>query len=760
MSNTTEQSLIQRHLAVELQWLSAMLQLHLRRMQSQGLLPPPEDPFPGTSVSPAEVEGRLARGTGDLQTDGSHFEAAGLAALEAADKARAELLKTVDDPIAELPLVRIREVFRLQSTEYLLLLLTLAPEFDPTFPRLYAYLQNHFERQYATLALFSDCLIPPGEAASVRGLLDETGTLRHFALLRVAAGRPETAVLHRPLLAAPRIVRYVQGAMELDADLESWCRLWPAGSQEGKTRIPPTNKSDWDRLWRIVDGAVETPWELPIFIFRGPDGVGKHRWAQDMSTKLRMQTLLVDLVALLRAHEDPQDGLAIILREARLQSAVTCFEHWEELARPDLIPVDEKTTRVRGRGSEVSLGQIFEKAFRGDRAVMAFLVEDMDILLPSLRRDMEFFDLEMPDNAMSKSLWNEYLPKPLRGSGVTPLKLAADFRLTPGQIRLAVEHCRGRLAVSADAKAKITSELLSETIKEQVRHRLGDNATLVRCIYDWSDLILSQDVVLQLREFCSRFHNRSKVLDAWGFGTRFGSNMGLTCLFDGPPGTGKTMAASIVAKELGLDLYKIDLSRVVSRYVGETEKNLSRIFDEADRARAMLLFDEADSLFSKRTEVQSSNDRYANLEVNYLLQRVETFSGVAVLTSNFSSSMDDAFKRRLSMRVSFPKPETEERERLWRSMLGERSMVDTDIDYGALAEEYDLAGGHIRNAVLRAAYIAASRDLTISDDLVDLSARIEMKEQGMVVHGNPISELWEDDSRRQDPDHGDPGSKS
>ncbi|MBR58208.1 MAG: hypothetical protein CMH54_09325 [Myxococcales bacterium] len=759
MSNASEQSIVQQHLRVELQWLSAMLQLHLRRMQSQGLLPPPKDPFPGTSVAPTEVEARLERGKGDIQSDTSHFEAAGLAALEAAEKEREALVASVADPVATLPLIRIREVFQLQPTEYLLLLLTLAPEFDPTFPRLYAYLQNHFERQYATLALLADCLMPPGESSSVRGLLDETGTLRKFALVRLAPGRPETAVLHRPLLANTRIVRYAQGSMDLDADLESWCRLWPAASQEGETRIPPTNQPDWDRLWRIVDDTVDSPGELPVFIFRGPDGVGKHRWAQEMSTKLGMQTLLVDLVALLRTYEDAKDGLAVILREARLQSAVACFEHWEELAQPDLVPVDEKTTRVQGRGPEVTYGQVFQKAFHGDRAVMAFLVEDMHIPLPNLRREMEVFDLDMPDTAMSQSLWDEYLPKAMRGPGVTPARLAADYRLTPGQIREAVDYCFGRIAVSGDTKAKVTSELLSETIKEQVRHRLGDNATLVRGIHDWSDLILPQDVVLQLREFCSRFYNRSKVLDGWGFGARFGSNMGLTCLFDGPPGTGKTMAASIIAKELGLDLYKIDLSRVVSRYVGETEKNLSRIFDEADRARAMLLFDEADSLFSKRTEVQNSNDRYANLEVNYLLQRVESFSGVAVLTTNFSTSMDDAFKRRLSMRVSFPKPEVPERERLWRSMLGERSMVDSDIDYKALADEYELAGGHIRNAVLRAAYIAASRDLTISDDLVDLSARIEMKEQGMVVHGNPISELWEDDSRREDPDLGDSDSK-
>ncbi len=262
-------------------------------------------------------------------------------------------------------------------------------------------------------------------------------------------------------------------------------------------------------------------------------------------------------------------------------------------------------------------------------------------------------------------------------------------------------------------------------------------------IHVFSDLIVQAEVELQLRELISRYRHRSTVLEDWGLSARFGSELGVSALFDGPPGTGKTMAAGIVARELGLDLFQIDLSKIVDRYVGETEKNLGRVFNEAERARAVLLFDEADSLFGARTEVRSSNDRYANLEVNYLLQRIEVFSGVAILTSNFPASIDDAFMRRLSMRVSFSPPAEPQRRRLWESMLQAGNLPLAELNYDRLARAFDLSGGHIRNAVLQAAFIAAERNRPIDQRLIETAARIAMKQQGMLVQGTPHAELWE-----------------
>jgi SpoVK/Ycf46/Vps4 family AAA+-type ATPase len=221
------------------------------------------------------------------------------------------------------------------------------------------------------------------------------------------------------------------------------------------------------------------------------------------------------------------------------------------------------------------------------------------------------------------------------------------------------------------------------------------------------------------------------VMDQWGFSRRFSYGRGLSALFSGPPGTGKTMIAGLIAKELGLELFRVDLSRVVSKWVGETEKNLGTAFDEAHNARAILLFDEADALFGKRTEVRSSNDRYANLETNYLLQRIESFEGIVLLTTNRDTSIDEAFRRRLRFRIEFPTPDAAEREQLWRSMIPATAPLDPDVDFTALAERFQMTGGYIKNAAMRAAYLAAtSEPKVISQTVLVKAAALEWEEMG------------------------------
>jgi SpoVK/Ycf46/Vps4 family AAA+-type ATPase len=224
------------------------------------------------------------------------------------------------------------------------------------------------------------------------------------------------------------------------------------------------------------------------------------------------------------------------------------------------------------------------------------------------------------------------------------------------------------------------------------------------------------------------------VLETWGFGDKVGRAKGIAALFSGPPGTGKTMAAGLVAKELGLDLYQIDLSKVMSKYIGETEKQLGAVFDAAESGHLMLLFDEADAIFGKRSEVKSSNDRYANLEVNYLLQRIEAFSGIAILTTNHESAIDEAFRRRLAIHVRLPLPEHPERENLWRTLIPARAQVAADIDPSRLAGDFAMSGGYIKNAALRAAYLAADEGSPISMAHLRRAARAEYEAMGKIAY--------------------------
>ena len=236
----------------------------------------------------------------------------------------------------------------------------------------------------------------------------------------------------------------------------------------------------------------------------------------------------------------------------------------------------------------------------------------------------------------------------------------------------------------------------------------------------------------QLIELVARVRHRQIVLEKWGFARKVGRGLGVAALFSGPPGTGKTMAAGLVARELALDLYQVDLAKVVSKYIGETEKNLARVFDAAESGHAILLFDEAESLFARRSEVKSSNDRHANLEVNYLLQRIEQFRGVSILTTNHESAIDDAFRRRLAIHVRFPVPDDDQRELLWRAMIPEEAPVATDLQLGELARKFQMSGGYIRNAMMRAAYLAADAGGVIDNDHLFRAAQHEYESMGKV----------------------------
>jgi len=271
-------------------------------------------------------------------------------------------------------------------------------------------------------------------------------------------------------------------------------------------------------------------------------------------------------------------------------------------------------------------------------------------------------------------------------------------------------------------------------VQDNIAERLGELARRVEVNQDWSELVLAPDLMDDVKALIGRVRHAHFVLDRWGFRKKLARGTGVAALFSGPPGTGKTMVAGLLAKELQLELYQVDLSRIVSKWVGETEKQLAKVFEAAEAGHAMLLFDEADALFAKRSaEVKSAVDRYANLEVNYLLQRVESFGGVVVLTTNLDTSIDPALRRRLASHIVFGPPEAGERTQLWREMLDTGAPVD-DIDHGALADEFEeMTGANIRNSVLAAAFLAAEEGSTIGEDHLRRAARSEYRAMGHVL---------------------------
>ncbi|HEY5938870.1 MAG TPA: ATP-binding protein, partial [Kofleriaceae bacterium] len=301
--------------------------------------------------------------------------------------------------------------------------------------------------------------------------------------------------------------------------------------------------------------------------------------------------------------------------------------------------------------------------------------------------------------------------------------LAARWRLAPGQIEDVVSR-----AVAAGPATRI-----DEVARTHVATRLSHLATPVRRLAAWEHVALPEEMIDSVRELIGRAAQRKTVFDEWGFDGTIASSRGLTALFYGPPGTGKSMVAGLVARELGLELYRIDLSRVVSKWLGETEKHLAEVFDAAEDGQVVLLFDEADSLFARRTEVRTSNDRYANLEVNYLLQRLDSFEGIAILTTNLDGSIDPAFKRRMSMRLHFPFPDEEMRRRLWETHIPAATPTARDFDFAELARRFPLSGGYIRNSVLRAAFIAAHEHRPLAHDHLLRAVALEYRELGKLA---------------------------
>jgi hypothetical protein len=442
-------------------------------------------------------------------------------------------------------------------------------------------------------------------------------------------------------------------------------------------------------------------------VVRGRIGSGRRTLLATLAAEAGRDVAVIDATALASQAEAFVAELRRALRRAHLAGLIPCIVDLAE------VTFDERP------GREVAAETL--RAHPGPVALIAS--SDTAVPFPAGHVSIELPVLPETDR---RRVW-AHTTDGLRN--VDNDVLAARYKIGPGAIRRAVESARG----ADDAMTAI------EAFIRQTRDtRLGDYARRVERLASWTSVVLPPDVLDSLRELVARVRHGRTVFETWGMGRTMATSRGLTALFQGQPGTGKTLVAGVIARELGLDLYQVDLSKVMSKWIGETERNLSTIFDAAEDGQVVLLFDEADSLFAKRTEVRSSNDRYANLEVNYLLQRLDSFEGIAILTTNIGTSIDQAFKRRMSFRLSFPFPDEDTREQLWRAHLPPTLPVAGPLSLDMLARKYQLSGGYIRNACLRAAFLAAQEETTLHQRHLERAVSLEFAELGKLSSGGPI----------------------
>ena len=772
------------HLLDELRRIDLLIQRQVVQFRAAGR--DPDDAFRGLYISDEDVDALLS-GTSSGVAVASHppqarpegvgqlFRRLGLSRSSTSDSPQSAVLRPpallptphsfrqVQEEIAqrkaaslaqgvELRLENLATCFGLGDFEGDALLVCLAPELNLKYERLYAYLQDDVTRKRPTVDLILNLLCPTFEdKLTARATFAPEAPLIYHHLLEVLDESPEgyPLLLARFLKVDDRIVDYLLDRDNVDARLRPLVRwaeprvTWAELSLPAEVKERLVQLAHWYRT-QVGEGHPES---LILFL-HGPEGVGKQATAEALCREIGTWLLVVNVRELLQGGLPFETAIRLAFREAVLQQVPL---YWDGL---DLLLADEDRARSC---RNILLGHL--ESLSG----LTFLAGESSWEPAGALHDKTFVGVELPipPYAMRKKLWEAQL----NGRALASLDvhaLANQFRFGPGQIRDAVATARNRALWRDPENGHVTMDDLFAACRAHSHHKLGTLAHQIRPVYTWDDIVLPPDQLAQLREICYAVRYRPTVYTEWGFERKLSRGKGVNALFTGPSGTGKTMATEIIAKELGLDLYKIDLSAVVSKYIGETEKNLERVFREAQTSNAILLFDEADALFGKRSEVKDAHDRYANIETAYLLQRMEEYEGIVILATNLKKNLDEAFVRRIQFTVEFPFPEEADRLRIWHKIWPAETPLADDpsaalrrgselalssskgqgsgqapstssgqaVDLAFMAHQFRIAGGNIKNIALAAAFLAAADGKSVTMAHLIQATRREYQKMG------------------------------
>ncbi|MBU4261464.1 MAG: ATP-binding protein [Proteobacteria bacterium] len=593
----------------------------------------------------------------------------------------------------------LKDMFQLSPLEAQILIICLAPELDQKYDTLYAYLQDDYTRRKPGMALVLDLLcLSPDERWMVRPLLSRGSPLFRSGILQAAPdhSHSESGALAQPIEVDPRIVDFILGNNTVDARIDGFGRLFIPSCPMDQVRVDQQTKERLRNLvYRHINRQVQH--EKTILHLHGPRGAGKRDLALAICTELRCPLLILDLELLPADAAERDTALRLAFREGLLSRAIVSLEN---------------VTCLQQAGDADDA--VFKKISRAvaEFGWLVFMSGEKPWSRPGYFADIEFISLQVSEAEvpLREQVWRSMMGDQAEDVRENwSARLARSFMLTPGQIEGAARQARINHAMNGGEKSPSLVDYYAGC-RSRSNHGLEELACRIAAVYGWDDLVLPGDKMSLLKEICSQVKHQYQVLTEWGFARKLSSGKGQSVLFSGPPGTGKTMAAQVIASALQLDLYRIDLSGVVSKYIGETEKNLCRIFREAERSNAILFFDEADALFGKRTEISDAHDRYANIETSYLLQKMEEHEGMVILATNLRANMDEAFTRRLRFIIEFPFPDESLRRHIWKNHFPAETPAGEEIDYEYLARRFVLSGANIRNIVLNAAFQAAAEN--------------------------------------------------
>jgi hypothetical protein len=554
----------------------------------------------------------------------------------------------VDDAVAKL---------RLDELDAALLCLCLAPELDPRYGRLFGYLHDDLTRKLPSARLAARLLSGAGyESFDVLARFASDQRLRQTGAIRVLDADDTVPIAEHMVRVGEALVCHVLGA-----------GLGPASRRDARRVEPPVDTLGRDgtvvELRRILAQADDATLALC-----GPDGV------ELLAAALRAPVIALEAESM---RSDAVASAAIL--ESRLAGGRVC-----------VTVTDEPAPEARAAGAA---------ALAAHAAGLLIWAPHRDRLHWLDALGAAIVEVPAPTVAERRVLWSRYV------NGDRADALAAKFRHSAAQIASAARFAQ--LSAAAAGRNDPSPEDLHLGARRASSRQLEQLAVRLPGRDGWEELVLPERPLSLLRSISAYLRYRERVLGDWGFDALVAGEHGVKVLFFGESGTGKTMAARVLAGDLGLELYRIDLATVVSKYIGETEKNLDRIFAAAQDSNAILFFDEADAVFGKRSEVKDAHDRYANIEVAYMLQKMESYDGAVILATNLRSNIDDAFLRRLDIAIEFPFPDVEERQAIWRRLVPARAPIAEDVDLDLLAGKFRLSGGSIRNCSLAAAFLAA-----------------------------------------------------
>lgn len=619
-----------------------------------------------------------------------------------------------------IPLLYLQEVFGLSDFERDCIMICLSTELDTKYQRLYAYLNDDLNKKAPTVDVVLK-LLCKDERLDYKRMFYGRTHLNTCFFTEIEDGGNRLA---KELKLDERIVEFLLGSEGIEKSIQDLSETYLPSEKV------PTLIYDEEIQEKLRSFVVKSQNSSSVMLFHlfGPKGSGKKLQIKHLCKFLNTRLMIIDVNKLFEDHGKVKRLTDLIYREAVIGQAVVCFDNFDVL----LSKQEEMKQEILD----------FIKKFTKHTRLM-FIITDGGWKQGELFKSYVYtrIEFDFPDEEERKRIWQ------LIAGGYECDKdldfdvLSTKFKFSIGTMAAAFKRAESQVKWEERESEVINDGDLSKACYSLLSHSLDKKASLIKPKYGWNDIILPDEQKAQLKMAVNHIKYRHVVYDKWGFERKLAYGKGLSMLFSGPPGTGKTMAAQVIARELLMEIYKVDLSQIVSKYIGETEKNLREIFDEANLSNAILFFDETDALFGKRSEVKDAHDKYANIETSYLLQKMEEYDGITILATNFLNNIDEAFMRRITFVVKFPFPDQSYRELIWKNVYPIETPLAEDIDFNYIAKKIELAGGNIKNIAVASSYLAASMGERVSMKHIMAAAKLELQKMGKLLLKDDLGEF-------------------